>query len=64
MADGSTSAGNVDAEALAPDIIPSGSGFRAVLKTDGQIVWSCPHIHFTEHSARNCPAQRERLAAT
>gem|GEM_PF-4943562 len=54
----------MDAEALAPDIIPSGSGFRAVLKTDGQIVWSCPHIHFTEHSARNCPAQRERLAAT
>ena len=48
---------------LTPGVVPSGSGYRAVLKRNGEIVWSCPHVHFTEHSARNCPAQRLQLAA-
>ncbi len=39
-----------------PDVTPSGSGYRAVMKRDGAVVWSCPHVHFTEHSARNCPS--------
>jgi hypothetical protein len=43
-------------DTLEPGIVPSGSGFRAVLRRDGEIVWRCPHVHFTDHSAKACNA--------
>jgi len=43
-------------ESVEPGIIPSGGGFRAVLRHDGEIVWRCPHVHFTDHSAKACNA--------
>jgi hypothetical protein len=39
-------------------VAPSGSGFRAIARRGGTVIWSCPHVHFTEHSAKNCPALR------
>lgn len=39
-------------------VAASGGGFRAVARRSGQVIWSCPHVHFTEHSAKNCPALR------
>jgi hypothetical protein len=43
-------------EAFEPGIIPSGSGFRAVVRRDDDVVWQCPHVHFTDHSAKACKA--------
>lgn len=40
----------------------TGGGYRAVIKRDGEVIWSCPHVHFTEHSARSCPAAARYLA--
>jgi len=48
-------------DALEPGIVPSGGGFRAVLRHDGAVVWRCPHVHFTDHSARACNALRAVL---
>jgi hypothetical protein len=45
------------------EVVPTGGGYRAVIKRDGDIIWSCSHVHFTEHSARSCPAAAQRLAA-
>jgi hypothetical protein len=39
-----------------PGVLPTGSGFRAVIRKDGAIVWQCPHVHFTDHSAKACNA--------
>lgn len=47
-----------------PDVAPNGSGYRAVIESDGQVIWSCPHVHFTEHSARNCRTAARQLAAS
>ncbi|HXK32792.1 MAG TPA: hypothetical protein VNM91_02125 [Dehalococcoidia bacterium] len=52
------SATDSDGGAVETGVAPSGGGFRAVARRDGEIVWSCPHVHFTEHSAKNCPALR------
>jgi len=48
---------------LTIDVSPSGGGYRAVIKRDGQVIWACPHVHFTEHSVRSCPAASQHLAA-
>jgi len=48
-------------------VIPSGGGFRAVLRRGDEIVWRCPHVHFTDHSAKVCAARelaRVQPAAT
>lgn len=44
--------------AVETGVAASGGGFRAVARRGGEIIWSCPHVHFTEHSAKNCPALR------
>lgn len=46
------------AEDAQPGILPSGSGYRAVVSRDGMVAWSCPHVHFTDHSARACAERR------
>ena len=40
-----------------PEIAPSGAGYRAIVSRDGRVAWSCPHVHFTDHSARICAEQ-------
>ena len=40
-----------------PDVVPSGGGYQAVVRRDGRMVWSCRHVHFTDHSARHCAEQ-------
>jgi hypothetical protein len=48
-------------------VIPSGGGFRAVLRRGDEIAWRCPHVHFTDHSAKACAARelaRVQPAAT
>jgi len=52
----STDAVQEPSAALEPGVFPMGSGFRAVLRRDGTIVWRCPHVHFTDHSAKACNA--------
>ena len=44
-------------ETLTADTIASGGGFRAVLRRGDEIVWRCPHVHFTDHSAKACAAR-------
>lgn len=41
-------------DTLTAGAIPSGSGFRAVLRRGDEIVWRCQHVHFTDHSAKAC----------
>ena len=41
----------------APNVAPSGAGYRAIVSRDGRVAWSCPHVHFTDHSARTCAKQ-------
>jgi len=43
-------------ESVEASVIPSGAGFRAVLRHEGNIIWRCPHVHFTDHSAKACNA--------
>jgi hypothetical protein len=43
-------------EAFEPGVVPSGSGYRAVVRRDDTVVWQCPHVHFTDHSAKACNA--------
>jgi hypothetical protein len=43
--------------------VPSGSGYRAVVTSDGRVVWSCRHVHFTDHSARACAEQHLKQLA-
>lgn len=43
-----------------PDVLPTGGGYRALVRRGGAIVWSCFHVHFTEHSARACAERRLR----
>ncbi|MEX2227241.1 MAG: hypothetical protein WEB52_12420 [Dehalococcoidia bacterium] len=43
-------------DAIEPGVIATGSGFRAVVRHQGEIVWQCPHVHFTDHSAKACNA--------
>jgi hypothetical protein len=45
-------------DSLEADIVPSGGGFRAVLRRGDEIVWRCPHVHFTDHSAKACAARQ------
>jgi hypothetical protein len=44
----------VTEESRKPGVAPSGSGYRAIVTSGGDLVWSCSHVHFTEHSARAC----------
>ncbi len=37
---------------LKPGFVNSGSGYRAVVTSGERVVWSCRHVHFTDHSAR------------
>ena len=56
----STGIGHVDAapdrsdEPVKPDAVASGAAYRGVVRRGDQIVWVCPHIHFTDHSGRAC----------
>ena len=50
-------------DAFEPATIASGSGFRAVVRRDGDVVWQCPHVHFTDHSAKACNALAALLGA-
>ena len=45
-------------DALTPAVFPNGGAYRAQLKRGDQVVWQCPHMHFTDHSAKAC-AERE-----
>ena len=40
--------------ALKPGSVASGGGHRAVITGVTRDSWSCPHVHFTDHSARAC----------
>jgi hypothetical protein len=55
---GTTSPADGGAADATSGVTPSGSGYRATITRAGRVIWSCPHVHFTEHSARNCPALR------
>jgi len=50
------------AAALTPAVAPSGTGYRATITSGDRIVWSCSHVHFTEHSAKAC-AERHLAGA-
>ena len=54
-------AARVEERAPKPQSVASGSGYRAIITDDGHVVWSCSHVHFTEHSARVCAEQHLRL---
>ena len=41
-------------ETLTPAVFQNGGAFRAQLKRGDVVVWSCPHLHFTDHSAKAC----------
>ena len=45
-------------DALTPAVFVNGGAYRAQLKRGDQVVWQCPHLHFTDHSATAC-AERE-----
>jgi hypothetical protein len=51
MADGDSTAGAAEAE-LKAESLATGAGFRAVITRGGQVLWSCNHVHFTDHSAK------------
>jgi hypothetical protein len=52
-----------DVAGLKGESVPQGSsGFRAVITRDGEAVWRCPHVHFTDHSAKACPVMSRVLA--
>ena len=45
---------NLNDESTTAGAVVSGFAFRGVISRPGHIVWSCPHTHFTEHSAKAC----------
>ncbi len=47
---------NLHDESTTAGAVVSGFAFRGVISRAGRIVWSCPHTHFTEHSAKACSA--------
>ena len=47
---------NLNEEPAKPDAVVSGPAYRGVVRRADRIVWSCPHTHFTDHSARACAA--------
>jgi hypothetical protein len=49
--------GSCSAADSKPGVAPSGAGYRAIVSRDGHVAWSCPHVHFTDHSARTCAEQ-------
>lgn len=49
------------ADSTTPGVAPSGTGYRAMATSGDRIIWSCSHVHFTEHSAKACA---ERHLAT
>jgi len=48
---------HTQSDGLEPDVAPSGTGYRAIITRGSLVVWSCPHVHFTDHSARSCAQQ-------
>jgi len=51
---------------VVPGVAQSGGAYRAELKRGDTVVWSCAHLHFTDHSARSCAerhAAHDRRAA-
>jgi hypothetical protein len=42
--------------AVEPGVVQTGTGYRGVARYKGVLIWRCPHVHFTEHSARACAA--------
>jgi hypothetical protein len=46
-----------------PGVVSSGGGYRAIFTVGDRRVWSCPHVHFTEHSARACADRHFRKVA-
>jgi len=53
--------GHVDERALKPGAVASGGGYRAIITDVTRESWSCPHVHFTEHSARACAERHMRI---
>ena len=49
--------------AVKPGSVASGTGYRAMVSDDERRLWSCSHVHFTEHSARACAEQHLRTWA-
>ena len=47
--------------AMKPGVLMTGGGYRAIITDATHKSWSCPHLHFTDHSARACA---ERLLRT
>lgn len=43
-----------DADSATPGVAPSGSGYRAIITSRDRVIWTCSHVHFTEHSAKAC----------
>jgi hypothetical protein len=44
--------------AVEPGAVQTGTGYRGVARHKSIVIWRCPHVHFTEHSARACAAGR------
>jgi hypothetical protein len=42
------------ADGATPGVAPSGGGYRAIITSRHRVIWSCSHVHFTEHSAKAC----------
>ena len=47
-----------DPMAVEPGVVQIGTGYRGVARYKGILIWRCPHVHFTEHSARSCAEGR------
>jgi hypothetical protein len=47
-----------DPSAVEPGVVQTGTGYRGVARYKGILLWRCPHVHFTDHSARACAAGR------
>ena len=50
-------------DAPTPAVFVNGGAYRAQLKRGDQVVWQCPHLHFTDHSAKACAERHLRELA-
>jgi hypothetical protein len=44
-------------------VFQSGGAYRAQIKRGDNVVWQCPHLHFTDHSAKVCAERHLRELA-
>lgn len=53
--------GRVEAGDLKPGVVAGSGGYRAIITGQIRKSWSCPHVHFTDHSARACAERHLRI---